>query len=97
MIIAAESRSMHKSQGFGTGKNYGNRIDWFQHFKGKKANNDLFDDIDLTWKKIPDTQKIEMLIIEIIRTFQPEKPFESVELLLKVRKVNYMSIYSNQK
>ncbi|TAE48397.1 MAG: PIG-L family deacetylase, partial [Cytophagales bacterium] len=29
LIIAAESRSMHKSQGFGTGKNYGNRIDWF--------------------------------------------------------------------
>ncbi|TAH28988.1 MAG: PIG-L family deacetylase [Cytophagales bacterium] len=99
LIIAAESRSMHKSQGFGTGKNYGNRIDWFQHFKGKKANNDLFDDIDLTWKKIPDTQKIEMLIIEIIRTFQPEKPFESVELLLKVRKeiqnINNYQLYEH--
>lgn len=99
LIIAAESRSMHKSQGFGTGKNYGNRIDWFQHFKGKKANNDLFDDVDLTWKKIPDTQKIEMLITEIIRTFQPEKPFESVELLLKVRKeiqnINNYQLYEH--
>ncbi len=86
LVIAAESRSMHKSQGFGTAKNYGNRIDWFQHFKGKKAEKDLFDDIDLSWKKIPHSQKIQALLEEIIRTYQPEKPFESVGLLLRLKK-----------
>ncbi|TAE75940.1 MAG: PIG-L family deacetylase [Bacteroidetes bacterium] len=85
LVIAAESRSMHKSQGFGSSKNYGNRIDWFQHFKGKKAEKDLFDNVELSWKRIPNSEKIQTLIEEIISAYQPEKPFEIVNLLLQLK------------
>src|SRR6201993_906166 len=44
--IAADSRSMHKSQGFGSAKVRGESIEYFKQLKGDKANTDLFESIN---------------------------------------------------
>ncbi|GBD86169.1 mycothiol S-conjugate amidase [bacterium BMS3Abin03] len=72
--ISAESRSMHKSQGFGSSGWRGNRINYFLYMDGKKAKNDLFDGIDQTWNRVKDGKKIGKLITKIISEYDPENP-----------------------
>lgn len=81
--IAAESRSQHKSQGFGVAKNRGNRGEYLVHKLGELAQRDLFDGIDLTWNRVPGGAAIQGVIEEAIRTFQPADPAASIPLLVK--------------
>lgn len=87
--IAAESRSMHKSQGFGSGKNRGIRLDYLQHTAGDTAKNDLFDGVNLTWNRtrgsLPakDAEGLAKLFEQAYRDFRPENPAATVPLLLK--------------
>ena len=46
--IAAESRSRHKSQGFGVPAQRGKAIEYFSTIKGDKPVNDLMDGVDVT-------------------------------------------------
>ena len=50
--IAGESRSQHKSQGFGAPERRGSRIDAFQLVKGDPVKDDLLDGVDLTWGRL---------------------------------------------
>ncbi len=50
--IAAESRSRHKSQGFGVPAQRGKNIEYFATLKGDKPVNDLMDGVDITSKRI---------------------------------------------
>ncbi len=50
--IAAESRSRHKSQGFGVPAQRGKNIEYFATIKGEKPVNDLMDGVDITSKRI---------------------------------------------
>jgi LmbE family N-acetylglucosaminyl deacetylase len=81
--IAAESRSQHKSQGFGVPKNRGNRGEYLVHKVGELAQRDLFDGIDLSWNRVPGGAAIQPVIDEAVRTFQPENPGATVPLLVK--------------
>ena len=45
--IAAESRSNHKSQGFGSAKQRGTAIEFFSPVGGQTAKTDLFDGVNL--------------------------------------------------
>lgn len=85
-VIAAESRSMHKSQGFGASRNRDERIDYLAHVKGDLATEDLFDGIDLTWNRIAGGSEVDALLKEAYAQFNPENPSEIVPILLKVRK-----------
>jgi LmbE family N-acetylglucosaminyl deacetylase len=50
--IAAESRSMHKSQGFGSAKQRGESFEYFKSIKGDTTGlKDIFEGIDFTWKR----------------------------------------------
>lgn len=50
--IAAESRSMHKSQGFGSAKQRGESFEYFKPIKGDTIGlKDIFEGIDFTWKR----------------------------------------------
>lgn len=46
--LAAESRSMHKSQGFGSAKTRGSVTEYFKNIKGYAAEKDIFDGIELS-------------------------------------------------
>jgi LmbE family N-acetylglucosaminyl deacetylase len=50
--IAATSRSMHKSQGFGVPGQRGSILEYFKTIKGEAPKNDLMDGVDLSWKRL---------------------------------------------
>ena len=68
--IAAESRSMHKSQGFGSAKTRGSTIENFKQLKGDSAVKDLFEEIDLSWRRI-NSAPISKIIDGCIAWLQP--------------------------
>jgi LmbE family N-acetylglucosaminyl deacetylase len=84
--IAAQSRSMHKTQGFGSSPQLGESINYFLPIDGAKANNDLFDGINLTWSRVPGGEKIGKLIEEANKKFNPENPAEIIPILIRAYK-----------
>ena len=82
--IAALSRSMHKSQGFGISGSRGSRSEYFQFIDGEPASKDIFDGINTTWERIKNGKAIGQHISEIIKSFNADKPAASVNALLQV-------------
>ena len=86
--IAASSRSMHKTQGFGnftiSGRN-GPRFETFQLLDGAPMTNDVLDGVDTTWSRVSGGAKIGKLADEIIAQFDSQNPAASVPELLKLR------------
>jgi LmbE family N-acetylglucosaminyl deacetylase len=87
--IAGFSRSMHKTQGFGTykssGGNGGPRFESFQLLDGSPMTNDILDGVDTTWNRVPGGAEIGKLTDEIIAQFNSQNPAASVPALLKLR------------
>jgi LmbE family N-acetylglucosaminyl deacetylase len=84
--IASESRSMHKSQGFGSAKVRGSTIEYFKFLKGDTATTDLFSGIDLTWKRFSATGKFQKMIDDCIRKYNPANPHLIVSDLITIYK-----------
>ena len=82
--IGAESRSMHKSQGFGASGRRGSRYDYYQLLEGPAADKDFFDGIDTSWNRVPGGKKIGLMIAKIIDNFDPQHPSKSLPTLLDV-------------
>jgi len=55
--IAGESRSQHKSQGFGSAGRRGTQPDYFEVAAGEPATQDIFDGLDVTWDRVPADKK----------------------------------------
>ena len=83
--IAAESRSMHKSQGFGSIGTRGGQMEYLDFIKGKKPSNntDLFDGINTAWARVKGGEQIGRILTKALQDFDYENPAKSVELLLK--------------
>ncbi len=81
--VYAESRSMHKSQGFGAGAFQGTLLNHFMHTSGDSAEHDLFEDVDLSWNRIPNGKPIGDLLHEAYQNFKPENPATSLPTLLR--------------
>lgn len=84
--IASESRSMHKSQGFGSARQRGSNIEYFKLLKGDSVKNDLFEGINTNWNQFKSAKKIEKLIDDCIKNFKPIIPESSVPELLGIYK-----------
>jgi LmbE family N-acetylglucosaminyl deacetylase len=84
--ISAESRSQHKSQGFGVARSRGEAMEFFRTTGGNSPINDLFDDVDMTWKRVNGGEKIQQLINSIIASFDFMQPQKSVPQLVDVYK-----------
>ncbi|NVO30452.1 PIG-L family deacetylase [Hymenobacter lapidiphilus] len=84
--IAAESRTKHKSQGFGSSAQRGEAPEYFQLLKGTPAKTDLFDGVDLTWNRVPGGAAVGKLVDEVIRNYDAANPSASVAGLIAVRK-----------
>jgi LmbE family N-acetylglucosaminyl deacetylase len=88
--IAAESRSMHKSQGFGSARQRGESFEYFKPIKGDTTGlKDIFDGIDFTWKRVKGFEKIEGMVQKIMKDYKVEKPEESLESLMRLRVALY--------
>lgn len=84
--IAAESRSQHKSQGFGVPGSRGESFESFKTTGGKAPSNDIMDGLDLTWKRVAGGEKVQVLVDEVTKNFDLLKPEQSVPGLVKLYK-----------
>ncbi len=84
--LMAESRNMHKSQGFGSRARRANWPARFYHTDGRPAGQDLFKGIDISWERAPDSQNIREPLEEALRQFDPQHPAAIIPLLLKARR-----------
>ncbi len=82
--IAAESRSMHKSQGFGSAKQRGSAVEYFSAWKGGLPKTDLMEGVETGWSKIKGAEGLTIQINAIISNYQPQKPASSLPDLLKL-------------
>jgi len=90
--IAALSRSMHKSQGFGMAPYRGSDPEYFTHTEGDTGWGSLFDDIDISWNRVAGAKNITSHIDKIINNYDPADPAQSIpalfELKSKIKKIN---------
>ena len=87
--IAARSRGMHKTQGFGAGNppvNEGSRIEPFVLLDGAAATTDLFEGVDTTWTRVPGGAEIARSIGETIAGFNPQDAAAALPALLAIRR-----------
>lgn len=83
--IAAESRSQHKSQGFGVAAGRGEWPEYFLFADGNKPSKSLTEGINLGWSRIGAT-KITPLIDAIVKNYKIDKPANSVPALVALYK-----------
>ncbi len=84
--IAAESRSQHKSQGFGVSANRGARIDYLLTKNGDPMQQDPFDGVDVSWKRIKGSENVQSRVNSLIANFKPDRPAASVAELVSLHK-----------
>src|SRR5438309_3601584 len=87
--IAARSRGMHKTQGFGVGGrpvNEGSRIEPFVLLAGDATTNDLLDGVDTTWHRVPGGADIARSIDDAIAKFNAQDAAARVPALLAIRR-----------
>jgi LmbE family N-acetylglucosaminyl deacetylase len=82
--LSANSRSMHKSQGFGVSPSRGSQKVYFDYMTGEKAGNDLFEGLDCTWSRVRGGDIIESKLNKIIESFSPSNPEKIVPSLLNL-------------
>ncbi|MBS1491330.1 MAG: PIG-L family deacetylase [Bacteroidetes bacterium] len=83
--IAAESRTQHKSQGFGSSGRRGDAPEFFEFVKGEKADKSIFDGVNTTWSRIKGGEIITPMVDQAIAEFKDEDPAAVVPQLLKIR------------
>ncbi len=83
--IAAASISMHKSQGVGGLPRRGARKEYFKPLKGQPMTSSLFEGVDTSWSRVPNSESVATEIREITSKFNPADPAASVPDLLKLR------------
>ncbi|HMJ68182.1 MAG TPA: PIG-L family deacetylase [Cyclobacteriaceae bacterium] len=84
--IAADSRTQHKSQGFGSQGRRGDAMDFFEFAKGDSAKVDILDGVNTTWTRVKGGAKVQVLVDKAIATFSDEKPYDVIPVLLQIRK-----------
>jgi LmbE family N-acetylglucosaminyl deacetylase len=84
--IAAESRSNHKSQGFGSARIRGTRIEYLRYLQGDSAKISMLENVNIQWSRIAGGEKIDTSIQEVIKNFNALRPQNSVERLVKLYK-----------
>jgi hypothetical protein len=85
--IAAESRSMHKSQGFGSLGVRGSETEYLELLKGDlPESNHLFSGINTTWSRVKGAEKVGILLKKVENNFSMEKPYAVVPDLLAAMK-----------
>ena len=82
--IAAESRSQHKSQGFGVSASRGEKIDYLLLKNGDPVQKDPFEGVDMTWNRVKNSENVQAQVNQIIAGFRPDQPAASVPALVKL-------------
>ncbi len=83
--IAAESRSMHKSQGFGSIGTRGSQEEYLDLLRGDMPRDptNIFDGINTTWSRLEGGEEIGRLLRQIELDYRHDNPAASVPALLQ--------------
>ncbi len=84
--MAAKSRTMHKSQGFGSTGSRGEMEEYFEHLKGEQAKKSLFEGFDASWNRVINSKTVQTLTKELIASYQMTNPEKSISKLLELKK-----------
>lgn len=84
--IAAESRSMHKSQGFGSAKQRGSNLEFFNLIKGDSVQTDLMQGVNTTWTRFEETKHIQTEIESVVKNYNPSFAQNSIKDLVRLYK-----------
>jgi LmbE family N-acetylglucosaminyl deacetylase len=84
--IAGASRSMHKSQGFGTAHTRGSNLEYFKQLGGDVVEKELFEKINLSWTRFPAARALDKKIEKAIRNFDLAAPEKTVPALVEIYK-----------
>jgi LmbE family N-acetylglucosaminyl deacetylase len=82
--LAAESRSNHKTQGFGSARQRGDAYEYFKTLVGDAPENDLMDGVNTTWGRVKNGAEIGIEVHNVQKNFEPEHPDKSVAALVKL-------------
>jgi len=90
-VLAARSRSMHRTQGFANfsvaSAGSGPRIESFQVLGGEPAATDIMDGVDTTWGRVAGGAEIGRLADAALAQFDAKDPSASVPALLELKKL----------
>jgi len=81
--IAAQSRSMHKSQGFGASGSRGTELEYLENVKGEQLPQDFFQNPDYKWNSIEGGERLFKIFTRAYQEFDPENPAGIVPVLLE--------------
>lgn len=84
--IAAESRSQHRSQGFGSASTRGTSTEYFIPILGDKAEKDPMDGIDQSWNRVKGGDVISKQVDALIASFDPQHPENAITKLIAIKK-----------
>lgn len=80
--IAGESRSQHKSQGFGAPERRGTLPNFFQLLAGEPAKADLLEGVDLSWKRFRGGESVQAALEKARDAYRPNDPAAALPHLL---------------
>ncbi len=83
--ISALSRSMHKSQGFGSTGRRGSYIERLQQWEGEDTE-DAMGGIDTSWGRVAGSEKVAEYLTMAEQNYDPEAPEETLQALLFARR-----------
>ena len=81
--MAGQSRSNHKSQGFGAAERRGTLRQYLKLKLGSPAKRDAFEGVDLTWKRFAGGEAVGVLLAQAEKEFDPRHPERSLGVLAK--------------
>ncbi len=81
--MASESRSQHKSQGFGVPRQRGSQLEYFTHLAGDSLTNDLMNGINTSWDRM-NANSIESSINNLIAHYDFQHPENSLSELTSI-------------
>lgn len=84
--IAAESRSQHRSQGFGSASTRGTSTEYFIPILGEKAEKDPMDGIDQSWNRVKGGDVISKQVDALVASFDPQHPENAIAKLIAIKK-----------
>lgn len=84
--IAAEGRSQHRSQGFGSASTRGSATEYFIHTLGDKADKDPLDGVDCSWSRVAGGQAVSVLVNGLVESYNINNPAASLVQLIAIKK-----------
>ncbi|HSJ69964.1 MAG TPA: PIG-L family deacetylase [Anditalea sp.] len=84
--MAADSRTMHKSQGFGATAQIGQSNDFIQLVDGEKFKDNPFEEVQNRWESLQNGKAIVQKINSLLSSFNHIDPSQNIAALLSIKK-----------